>query len=83
MPVKSVAIDASSGEQVSAVQDTALNGAQVTALVEIALKVSTGELPPASAIAIARASFPGVPAETIAAIFALDPKPAAALPAKS
>lgn len=57
------------------VQSTALNGAQVTALVEIALRVATGELPRESAIAIARASFPTVSAELIASIFDITPKP--------
>jgi len=59
-------------------QSAALNGAQVTALVEIALKVATGELPRESAMAIARASFPTVSAETIASIFDITPKQPAA-----
>ena len=56
-------------------QSAALNGAQVTALVEIALKVATGELPRESAMAIARAAFPTVSAEIIASIFDITPKP--------
>ena len=60
------------------VQSAALNGAQVTALVEIALKVATGDLPRESAISIARAAFPTVSAELIASIFNITPKPPAA-----
>ena len=57
---------------------TALNGAQVAALVEIALKVATGELPRDSAKAIARAAFPLVSEELIDAIFdSIIPKPPA------
>jgi len=43
--------------------------------VEIALKVATGELPRESAMAIARAAFPTVSAETISSIFDITPKP--------
>ena len=57
--------DAATGD----VQATALNGAQVAALVEIALKVANGELPRESAKAIARAAFPLVSDELIDAIF--------------
>lgn len=51
------------------VQAAALNGAQVQGLVEIALKVATGELPRESAAAIAGAAFPLIPAAVIARIF--------------
>lgn len=51
------------------VQDTALNGAQVTSLIDLASQVSSGQLPVDSAVAIARAAFPAVPDETIAGIF--------------
>jgi len=51
------------------VQAAALNGAQVTALVEIALKVASGELPRESAKAIAGAAFPLVSPAQLAAIF--------------
>lgn len=61
--------DGDSGTKSADVQATALNGAQVTALVEIALKVATGELPRESAIAIAKAAFPLVSEEIIKAIF--------------
>ena len=51
------------------VQATALNGAQVDALKELAMAVASGELPQGSAKAIARAAFPLVPEATISAIF--------------
>jgi len=51
------------------VQAAALNGAQVTALVDLALKVAGGLLPKSAAIAIAKAAFPLVGDATIAAIF--------------
>lgn len=56
---------AASGE----VQSTALNGAQVTALVELAAKVQAGELPKESAKAIAKASFPLVSDQVLSSIF--------------
>ena len=62
------------------VQATALNGAQVQSLVEIALKVATGELPRESAAAIAGAAFPLIAPEVIAKIFSgivAKPQPAA------
>lgn len=51
------------------VQAAALNGAQVQSLVEIALKVASGDLPRESAAAIAGAAFPLIPAAVIARIF--------------
>ncbi len=51
------------------VQDTALNGAQVQALVEIATAVATGLLPIESGKSIARAAFPLVSEEIINSIF--------------
>jgi phage gp29-like protein len=54
----------------SDVQATALNGAQVTALAELATNVAQGALPIATAKAIALASFPVVPPATIDQIFA-------------
>lgn len=51
------------------VQDTALNGAQVTSLVDLASQVAAGKLPVDSAVAIAAAAFPAVPPETVNAIF--------------
>lgn len=52
------------------VQATALNGAQVTALLDIADRVATGQLPLANAQAIARAAFPGVSEDTLNGVFA-------------
>lgn len=52
-----------------AVSETALNGAQVQSLVEIALQVRSGDLPRESALAIARAAFPSVPDSTMREIF--------------
>lgn len=53
----------------SQVADTALNGAQITSLVDLAAKAQAGELPVASAKAIAMASFPSVSSQLIASIF--------------
>jgi len=78
--VPAVALPSSDGSsaQTGDMQATALNGAQVAALVEIALKVATGELPRESAKAIARAAFPLVSEELIDAIFdSIIPKPPA------
>lgn len=78
--VPALALPSSDGSsaQTGDVQATALNGAQVAALVEIALKVATGELPRESAKAIARAAFPLVSDELIDAIFeSIIPKPPA------
>lgn len=62
------AIDAvASGEPVA---DTALNGAQVASLVDLASKVQTGELPKDSAIAIAKAAFPAISSSIIDEMFA-------------
>lgn len=66
-PVAQESADIVAGAEV--VADTALNGAQVTSLVELALKVSLGELPKDSAKAIAAAAFPAISAEVIASIF--------------
>ena len=78
VPALMIAGDSDSATSAGVVQDTALNGAQVAALVEIALKVATGELPRDSAKAIARAAFPLVSEELIDAIFdSIIPKPPA------
>jgi lambda family phage portal protein len=71
------------------VQGTALNGAQVTALVQLAAQVAQGQLPLETAKAIAKASFPLVPDSEVDAIFAPllkftpKPDPATARPANS
>ena len=51
------------------VQDTALNGAQVQALLELAQSVASGIITAEAAKAIAGAAFPLVPVETINRIF--------------
>lgn len=51
------------------IQATALNGAQVTSLVDLANQVAQGALPAASARAIAQASFPLVKGGELDAIF--------------
>lgn len=48
---------------------TALNGAQVESLVNLAVQVSTGQLPVDTAVAIAMAAFPMVPMTTIDSVF--------------
>ena len=50
------------------IQQTALNGAQVKALQDLAIAVSEGTLPKDSARAIIAAAFPAVPPETVAQI---------------
>jgi hypothetical protein len=52
------------------VQDTALNGAQVSSLLEIATAVVNGELPITTAEAMIRAAFPALPAELVTRIIA-------------
>jgi len=52
------------------VQDTALNGAQIGSLVDLAVQASAGALPVSSAKAIARAAFPSVPQTLLETIFA-------------
>lgn len=55
----------------TAVQDTALNGAQMTALADITERVVTGRLPKASALAMISASLPTLRPEKVKAI--IDP----------
>jgi hypothetical protein len=50
------------------VQDTALNGAQVSSLLEIATAVVAGDLPITTAEAMIRAAFPALPAELVTRI---------------
>jgi HK97 family phage portal protein len=54
----------------TAVQDTALNGAQVASLLQIVQAVAAGQLPADTARAMIRASFPGVDDATIEAMLA-------------
>ena len=63
---------AASGE----IQSTALNGAQVTALVELAAKVQLGELPKESAKAVAKAAFPLISDKILSDLFdGITPQP--------
>lgn len=57
-------------EQPAKIEETALNGAQIDKLVEVALSISSGELPKEAGRAIILAAFPGIPPEKIQAIFA-------------
>jgi hypothetical protein len=63
VPVEGVA-------QPATIEETALNGAQIDKLVEVALKISSGELPKEAGRAIILAAFPGIPPQKIKAIFA-------------
>src|SRR5690606_11267249 len=54
----------------AAVQDTALNGAQVEALINLASLVAQGQLPKDAARQIALAAFPGIDPAKVEAIFA-------------
>lgn len=54
----------------SDIQATALNGAQVTALVDIVARVTSGDIPLSSAAAMVRASFPLLTEAQVDAIFA-------------
>jgi phage portal protein BeeE len=51
------------------IEETALNGAQIAQLVELARQVGSGEITRAAAQAVAEAAFPGIPPEKIASIF--------------
>ena len=54
---------------VQKIEETALNGAQIAQLVDLAAKVTLGELTTDAARSIATAAFPGIPPEKIDAIF--------------
>jgi hypothetical protein len=60
----------------TAVADTAMNGAQVTSIVEIITGVATRAIPPATARALIRSAFPAIPVTSIDEMLA----PFAALP---
>ena len=53
----------------AAVQDTALNGAQVSSLIDLVARVTAKEMPVESAIAVAAAAFPLMTPEQVAGIF--------------
>jgi hypothetical protein len=64
-----VVVDATGGTTAD-VAATALNGAQITSLVDIVMQSAAGAVPVTSAKAIVQAAFPTLPAATVDAIFA-------------
>ena len=66
----SVVTDASATGTTADVAATALNGAQITSLVDIVMQSAAGAVPVSSAKAIVQAAFPTLPAATVDAIFA-------------
>jgi hypothetical protein len=62
-------VDATGGTTAD-VAATALNGAQITSLVDIVMQSAAGAVPVTSAKAIVQAAFPTLPAATVDAIFA-------------
>jgi len=62
-------VDATGGATAD-VAATALNGAQITSLVDIVMQSAAGAVPVSSAKAIVTAAFPTLPAATVDAIFA-------------
>jgi phage gp29-like protein len=75
---------AKSGAPGGAIQDTALNGAQVDSLVGVITMVANGTLPKESASQVIKAAFPRVPDQVIAGMLgpieAKAPEPAAPAP---
>jgi|GEM_PF-1546588 len=69
VPGKANASDPTQAAAGGEVQSTALNGAQIASLADLAAKVAAGELPLTTAQSVASAAFPLIPAATIAAIF--------------
>ena len=68
-PVNGAPTEPSDGATAETVQDTALNGAQVQALLELAQSVASGIITSEAGKAIATAAFPLLPAQTINRIF--------------
>jgi hypothetical protein len=66
----SVVTDANATGSTTDVAATALNGAQISSLIDIVMQSSAGAVPVSSAKAIVQAAFPTLPAATIDAIFA-------------
>ncbi len=64
------ALDAPAAAGAEAVQDTALNGAQVESLLNIIQQVASGLLPKDSAEAMVKAAFPGISEATVKAMLA-------------
>jgi len=75
-------IAADTGGGTGDVQAQALNGAQATALANLAAQVALGQLPAGAAKAVAAVSFPGVPSVLLDSIFtgldSFEPRPEAA-----
>jgi len=51
------------------IQENTLNGAQVTAIVDLIGQINSGSLAPDSGIAIVKSAFPTIPEDQIQAIF--------------
>jgi len=66
----SVVTDANATGTTTDVAATALNGAQITSLIDIVMQSAAGAVPVTSAKAIVQAAFPTLPAATVDAIFA-------------
>jgi len=66
----SIVTDADATGTTTDVAATALNGAQITSLVDIVMQSAAGAVPVTSAKAIVQAAFPTLPAATVDAIFA-------------
>lgn len=62
-------VDSASQQSAQDIASLALNGAQVTALVDLALKVTAGLLQKEAALALAQAAFPSIPQTTLDKIF--------------
>lgn len=69
-PVGGITEPSQGGDSAEQVQDTALNGAQISSLVDLAVQAATGALPVSSAKAIAMAAFPSVSGQLLEKIFA-------------
>jgi len=65
------------------VEETALNGAQMKAMVEIAMQVQAGLLSRGAAIGILDLSFPSIPAERIARAIPEETEPVVVCRARS
>ena len=66
----SIVTDADATGTTTDVAATALNGAQISSLVDIVMQSAAGAVPVTSAKAIVQAAFPTLPAATVDAIFA-------------
>lgn len=75
-PTAALPASTGSGEAAGAVQDTALNGAQVASLLEIINAVAAGSLPKATAEAMIIAAFPAIdPAKVAEMLRPITPTP--------